>query len=155
MVLLHPPQDELMQNSQLVPLSSLQALRTGRIQGSLYQGNCPKATSETKLLTWSRAMVQERRPHTIGNGTPRVVISRYWRAAGLLSSLQDGWDELSQAWETGHLQQRVMGKSLEYQCPKPVPKEVSLGQRKLLNKAPSGKGGPSTRKTHIPSSISL
>lgn len=48
----HPPQDELMRNSQLVPLLIPGTYnRLIDLQGSLYQGNWPKATSETKLLS--------------------------------------------------------------------------------------------------------
>lgn len=40
--LLHPPQYELMQTSQLVPLSALQALTTGRSSRVSVPGKLPK-----------------------------------------------------------------------------------------------------------------
>lgn len=43
MVLIAPPQHELMQNSQLVPVSSLQALTTGRSSRVSVPGKLPKS----------------------------------------------------------------------------------------------------------------
>lgn len=78
----------------------------------------------------------------MGNGTPRGVISRYWRAAGLLSSLQDGWDELSQACETWHLQQRVLGGRPGIAGPQPCSQRGWPAAEEAALKSSSRRGEP-------------